>query len=99
MDDLRFRSQQTPRNDMNMSNFSRNGAGRAPQPTNPQDRSNLTRRFTTDSGRVPTLSNMVTSPQGGADGSQEFHVGLPGVIWQPPIARRWAIGHRLCSFD
>lgn len=42
-------------------------------------RSNLPRRFTTESGRVPTLSSMpFTSPQRGPDSSQDYNnVSLP----------------------
>ncbi|EXL43492.1 hypothetical protein FOCG_13921 [Fusarium oxysporum f. sp. radicis-lycopersici 26381] len=67
MDELRFRSQQSPRgNDQSMHSFvspTRN-ASRMPAPqVNPHagahdHRSGLPRRFTTDSGRVPTLSSL-----------------------------------------
>ncbi len=65
MDELRFRSQQPSRNDSPLLGLvsPRNGT-RLPPPTHSQDgRANLTRRFTTDSGRVPTL-NSITSPRG-----------------------------------
>lgn len=64
MDDLRFRAQQSSRNDASMASFAsppRNGP-RLPQPSDP--RSSLPRRFTTDSGRVPTLSNITTQQRG-----------------------------------
>ncbi|RDW83178.1 putative RNA-binding protein [Coleophoma crateriformis] len=61
MDELRFRSQQSPRNDsslMGLVSPPRNGS-RLPQPVHPQDaRGGLTRRFTTDSARVPTISSL-----------------------------------------
>lgn len=46
-----------------------------PQSQAPHDpRVNLSRRFTTDSGRVPTLSNMspMTSPQRGPEAPQDY---------------------------
>ncbi|KAI1368987.1 ARM repeat-containing protein [Xylaria arbuscula] len=59
MDDYRFRSQQSPRNEAPMNSLvSPQRNGRMP----PQDpRSTLPRRFTTDSGRVPTLSSLNTT--------------------------------------
>jgi len=62
MDDLRFRTQQSPRNEPPMNTFvspPRNGT-RLPQPVSSHDqqRANLPRRFTADSARVPTLSNI-----------------------------------------
>lgn len=66
MDELRFRSQQASRNDsplLGLVSPPRNGT-RLPPPTHTQDgRANLTRRFTTDSGRVPTL-NSIASQRG-----------------------------------
>ncbi|PMB67008.1 hypothetical protein BM221_006668 [Beauveria bassiana] len=69
MDDSRYRSQQqhqSSRNDLPISSLvspPRNGTSRiVMQQSSPHDhRANLPRRFTTDSGRVPTLSGM-TSP-------------------------------------
>ncbi|KAL3417660.1 RNA-binding protein (pumilio domain-containing protein) [Phlyctema vagabunda] len=61
MDELRFRSQQSARNDsslMGLVSPPRN-ASRLPQPAHAQDtRGGLTRRFTTDSGRVPTIGSL-----------------------------------------
>ncbi|KAF3799445.1 Pumilio domain-containing protein C6G9.14 [Colletotrichum gloeosporioides] len=66
MDDLRFRSQQPPRNEPTMNTLvspPRNGS-RMPQPVQAHDgRGALPRRFTTDSGRVPTLSS-ITNQRG-----------------------------------
>ncbi len=66
MDDLRFRTQQSPRTESSMNSFvspPRNGT-RLAQPGPALDpRSVLPRRFTTDSGRVPTLSS-ITPPRG-----------------------------------
>jgi hypothetical protein len=60
MDELRFRTQQS-RNDsplVGLVSPPRNGT-RLPPPNPTQDgRANLTRRFTTDSGRVPTLNSI-----------------------------------------
>ncbi|KAK0626222.1 armadillo-type protein [Immersiella caudata] len=53
MDDF-FRSQQSPRGDPQMSAFA------SPPRNGPQ----LPRRFTTDSGRVPTLSSITTAQRG-----------------------------------
>ncbi|KAM0538054.1 hypothetical protein ACHAP9_001521 [Verticillium nonalfalfae] len=76
MDDLRFRSQQSPRNEATMNNLvspPRNGNTRMPNPVQTHDlRTTLPRRFTTDSGRVPTLSSITSlrSPMAGPDPSQ-----------------------------
>lgn len=74
MDELRFRSQQTARNELPMNPLvspPRNGT-RLPQQVPTRDvRSNLPRRFTTESGRVPTLSS-ITSPQRAPDGPQDY---------------------------
>jgi hypothetical protein len=81
MDELRFRSQQSARNDsplLGLVSPPRNGA-RLPPPTHSNDgRTSLTRRFTTDSSRVPTLSSLAS--QRGQD-SQEFG---PSVRWSSP---------------
>ncbi len=61
MDELRYRAQQPPLGDATMGSFAspaRNG-NRLSQPVPPNDpRSVLPRRFTTDSGRVPTMSSI-----------------------------------------
>ncbi|PHH87266.1 hypothetical protein CDD83_9109 [Cordyceps sp. RAO-2017] len=80
MDELRFRSQQSPRNETPMTAYvspPRNGP-RLPQQTSHDPRSNMPRRFTTDSSRVPTLASMnpaMTSPQRGppVDAAQEYN--------------------------
>ncbi|TQW00580.1 RNA-binding protein [Cordyceps javanica] len=93
MDDLRFRSQQPhqqqqhqqpSRNDLSISSLvspPRNGNSRLmmQQPSAHDHRANLPRRFTTDSGRVPTLSN-VTSPAKGLELSHDYsspNVSIP----------------------
>ena len=77
MDDPRFRSQRSPRDEapgtMSLVTPPRNGTTRLPHPSfsaqaqqqasAADSRSSLHRRFTTDSGRVPTLNSMsLTSP-------------------------------------
>lgn len=68
MDELRFRNQTSPRSDtsfLGLVSPPRNG-NRVSQPSHSQDaRGGLMRRFTTDSGRVPTISS-ITSSRGGA---------------------------------
>ncbi|KAI1405501.1 ARM repeat-containing protein [Hypoxylon fuscum] len=62
MDDYRFRTQQSPRNEAPMNSLvspQRNGRA-MPQPVSQDPRTTLPRRFTTDSGRVPTLSTIST---------------------------------------
>ncbi|OTA54927.1 ARM repeat-containing protein [Hypoxylon sp. EC38] len=62
MDDYRFRAQQSPRNEAPMNSLvspQRNGRP-MPQPVSQDPRTTLPRRFTTDSGRVPTLSTIST---------------------------------------
>ncbi|KAL7624337.1 hypothetical protein AAE478_005899 [Parahypoxylon ruwenzoriense] len=62
MDDYRFRTQQSPRNEAPMNSLvspQRNGRP-MPQPVSQDPRTTLPRRFTTDSGRVPTLSTIST---------------------------------------
>ncbi|KAF4973413.1 hypothetical protein FSARC_307 [Fusarium sarcochroum] len=89
MDELRFRSQQSPRGNDQMHSFvspSRN-APRMPGPqVNPHvgthdHRSGLPRRFTTDSGRVPTLSslNAMASPQRVPESSQDYNQAMHKV--------------------
>ena len=67
MDELRFRSQQSPRNESSMLGGlvspPRNG-NRMPQ------QQGLTRRFTTDSGRVPTMGSLTN--QRGSGGQEEY---------------------------
>ncbi|KAL2066223.1 hypothetical protein VTL71DRAFT_2294 [Oculimacula yallundae] len=75
MDELRYHGQQTTRNDSSLLGLvspPRNGNGnRLPQPLQTQDgRGGLMRRFTTDSGRVPTIAS-ITTQRGGQD-SQEY---------------------------
>ncbi|KAH9898788.1 ARM repeat-containing protein [Xylariomycetidae sp. FL2044] len=67
MDEYHFRAQQSPRNEAPMNSLvspPRNGRP-MPQPVSQDPRATLPRRFTTDSGRVPTLSNFanLSSPQ------------------------------------
>ncbi|KAI5864268.1 ARM repeat-containing protein [Durotheca rogersii] len=62
MDDYRFRTQQSPRNEAPMNSLvspQRNGRP-MPPPVSQDPRTTLPRRFTTDSGRVPTLSTIST---------------------------------------
>ncbi|KAG9233476.1 armadillo-type protein [Amylocarpus encephaloides] len=73
MDELRFRSQQSPRNDSSLMGLvsPRNG-NRVPQPLHSQDsRGGLMRRFTTDSARVPTIGTLVNQ-RGVQDPQQEY---------------------------
>lgn len=66
MDELRFRSQQASRNDtalLGLASPGRNGTRPPPPISTPRDGRGgftLTRRFTTDSGRVPTLSSIAS---------------------------------------
>lgn len=73
MDELRFRTQQSPRNDSSLLGLvspPRNG-NRGSQPMHSQDgRGGLMRRFTTDSGRVPTIGSIANQR-----GSQEQEYG------------------------
>ncbi|KAI5926098.1 armadillo-type protein [Camillea tinctor] len=66
MDDYRFRTQQSPRNEAPMNSLvspQRNGRPMPPQPVSQDPRTSLPRRFTTDSGRVPTLSTITPATQ------------------------------------
>jgi hypothetical protein len=87
MDELRFHSQHSPRNENTINPLVsplRNGS-RLPQQMPIHDpRANLPRRFTTDSGRVPTLSSL-TSPQRLPDPSQDFHVCCTQDQWIPHL--------------
>lgn len=81
MDELRFRSQQSPRNDASLLGLvspPRNG-NRVPQPLQQDGRGGLMRRFTTDSGRVPTIASLTN--QRGAQDSPEYG---PSVSYCPP---------------
>lgn len=88
MEEYRFRPQYSPRDDappMNplVSPQRNGGPSRMPQPKPTHDpRTQLPRRFTTDSGRVPTLSTMpsATSPQRSSDNPQEFVRLLSSVL-------------------
>ncbi|KAI0542169.1 ARM repeat-containing protein [Xylaria digitata] len=69
MDDYRFRSQHSPKNEAPMNSLvspQRNGRMPSQDP-----RTTLPRRFTTDSGRVPTLSTISTTQ------AQEYASVLP----------------------
>lgn len=88
MDDLRFRPQQPPRTEAPVSSLvspPRNGGTRIAQQQPPHDiRSNLPRRFTTDSGRIPTLSSL-TSPTHGPDAIHDYsNVSLRHEIAETP---------------
>lgn len=79
MDDLRYLPQHSPRSDAPSATISsivsppRNGASRMPQQNVAHDtRSNLPRRFTTDSGRIPTLGSMTSQQSRGAEPVQEY---------------------------
>ncbi|KAI1004792.1 Pumilio domain-containing protein [Podosphaera aphanis] len=77
MDELRFHSQQSPRNETSLLGMvSSPSDPQLQQPTQSQySRSGMVRRFTTDSGRAPTISS-ITSQRGGPDvdyGSSTFH--------------------------
>lgn len=77
----------------------RNGS-RLPGPQVAYDhRSNLPRRFTTDSGRIPTLNSMASlaSPPQGPEQPQDYNVSrhppsdLPLCCYLPPVAPlRWS---------
>ncbi|CAM1504145.1 Fc.00g017360.m01.CDS01 [Cosmosporella sp. VM-42] len=74
MDDLLYRPQQSESPMNSLVSPPRNGLNSrlpAPQVSSHDPRSNLPRRFTTDSGRVPTLSSLASPPRG-PDPSQDF---------------------------
>ncbi|KAI8634119.1 ARM repeat-containing protein [Xylariaceae sp. FL1651] len=76
MDDYRFRPQQSPRNEAPMNSLvspQRNGRP-MPQAASQDPRTTLPRRFTTDSGRVPTLSSITTQR---LPDPQEYASALP----------------------
>ena len=88
MDELRFRTQTSPRTDTSFLGLVSppRTANRAAQPVNSQDgRGGLMRRFTTDSGRVPTISSL-----SGMRGAQEQEYG-PSV--------RCSIDQHLCIYQ
>ncbi len=106
-DELRFRSQQASRNDsplLGLVSPPRNGTRLPPPTANSNDgRTNLTRRFTTDSGRVPTLNSLAS--QRGQD-AQDYtnvsetlsllaNVGNAHNVYNIPIIAYW--GHSLRS--
>ncbi|APA12602.1 hypothetical protein sscle_09g073720 [Sclerotinia sclerotiorum 1980 UF-70] len=73
MDELRFRSQQTSRNDASMLGLvspPRNGNRMSQSFQQQESRGGLTRRFTTDSGRVPTIASI--SNQRSTQETQEY---------------------------
>lgn len=81
MDDF-FRSQQSPRGESHVS-----GAFVSPPRNGPL----LPRRFTTDSGRVPTLSSITTIPR--AAEPQDF-ASTTVRLWA--LGREWREGGRGC---
>ena len=69
MDELRFRSQQSPRNESSLL------GGLVSPPRNGNrvsQQQGLTRRFTTDSGRVPTVASLASQRGGGGGQDQEY---------------------------
>ncbi len=88
MDELRFRGQQTARNDsalLGLVSPPRNGT-RLPPPTHSQDgRASLTRRFTTDSGRVPTLNSIASPSQRVQDGGQDYPPSVSRIELPPTL--------------
>ncbi|KAH8820489.1 armadillo-type protein [Xylogone sp. PMI_703] len=73
LDELRFRNQTSPRNDSSLLGLvspPRN-TSRVSQPVLPQDaRGGIARRFTTDSGRIPTIATLASLR--GAQEQQEY---------------------------
>ena len=84
MDELRFRSQKSPRTETTFSGLvspPRNST-RLPQPLQTQDgRGGLMRRFTTDSGRVPTIQSITT--QRGWQEPQEYGPSVRSYCLRP----------------
>lgn len=75
--EMRFRTQQSPRSDATTMNSLVSPRNRLSQTMSSQDpRSTLSRRFTTDSGRVPTLSTPIA--QRGPD-VQDYQVSYVAV--------------------
>ncbi|ESZ95034.1 hypothetical protein SBOR_4567 [Sclerotinia borealis F-4128] len=73
MDELRFRNQQSSRNDASMLGLvspPRNGNRMSQSLQQQESRGGLTRRFTTDSGRVPTIASITS--QRGTQETQEY---------------------------
>lgn len=91
MEDLRFRPQQPPRNEQSINPLVSppRGAARIPQqqPANHDLRSALPRRFTTDSGRVPTMSSMnsLASPPRVPDAAQDYNNVSRRVLAENPL--------------
>lgn len=87
IEELRFRNQQSPRNEsslMGLVSPPRNGT-RLPQPLQTQDgRGGLMRRFTTDSGRVPTIASLAT--QRGGPEPQDYGPSVRPIMSQFTIA-------------
>jgi hypothetical protein len=81
MEELRFRSQQSPRTDSSLHGLvspPRNTT-RLPQPLHSQDsRAGLMRRFTTDSGRVPTVGTLAN--QRGVQEPQEYGPSVSNIF-------------------
>lgn len=78
MDELRFRSQQSPRNDASLLGLvspPRNGH-RVQQPLQQDGRNGLMRRFTTDSSKIPTIASLASQRE---RNSQEEYGGPPSV--------------------
>src|SRR5205809_151282 len=75
VDDLRFRSPQSPRDESPFPGFTtplRSNGTRMPPPASSNDtRASLPRRFTADSGRVPTMTS-VTPTRGQDTGNQDL---------------------------
>lgn len=100
MEDSRFRPQQAPRNEppVNPLVSPSRSAARIPQqqqqqlqqPSSHDLRSSLPRRFTTDSGLVPTLASMssLTSPPRRTDMSQDYN----GSQDYNNVSRCWRLG-------
>lgn len=88
MDELRFRNQQSPRNDSSLLGLvspPRNGT-RLPQPLQSQDgRGGLMRRFTTDSARVPTIATLTT--QRGGQEAQDYGPSVRAFVSRPYYCR------------
>lgn len=94
MEDLRFRNGQSQRNEFPMSGLypmaKNGGTNQLPLPLSMlnDSRGNLTRRFTTDSARIPTLGSLAVQKRS-AD-SQDYtqpSVRLP-ESWTPVVISR-----------
>ena len=83
MDELRFRQQQSPRNESGITSPLRNGRMPPSMYAHDNGRGSLTRRFTTDSGRVPTITSIANQR------GQEVQDYTPSVgIRLSPIVNR-----------